>query len=441
MRYGSLAPCLFLCEPCTPVLQSSDPGQAGLLSMVESFDAIVVGAGPGGATASTLLARAGKNVLVLDQSDWPRDKICGDGISGKSMDAIKALGLEDKLRAAESLGSWGVTFSGPQGDQVSIPFGKHLAGKLAPGFVCAREVFDQVLFDASVEAGADVRVRTTVTGLIQEDGAVVGVRFKTPEKEEREARAPVVIGADGAYSVVARELGMDQLDEKHYVAAVRAYFEGVSGFNHGHFIELHFVDEVIPGYFWIFPLPDGKANVGVGMLSSEIKKRDIKLKPLLDRMVNHPRFAERFRDAKQLTPTKGWGLPVGSKPRTMVGDGWILIGDAASLIDPFTGEGIGNAMVTGMKAANWIGEAEKASDYSAAFFAGYEREVLDLLTHEFQLSHMMQKLGRWKWLLNTVIAKASRSKELADAISCMFDDLSERKKLLTPGFYWRVLTA
>ena len=103
--------------------------------------------------------------------------------------------------------------------------------------------------------------------------------------------------------------------------------------------------------------------------------------------------------------------------------------------------GIGNAMVTGMKAADWIGRAEAANDYSAAFFHGYEKEVLDLLTHEFRLSHMMQKLGRWKWLLNTVIAKASRSKELADAISCMFDDLSERKKLLTPAFYWRVLTA
>ena len=409
--------------------------------MVEQFDAIVVGAGPGGATTSTLLARQGKKVLVLDQSDWPRDKICGDGISGKSMDAIKELGLEDKLRANESLGSWGVTFSGPYGDEVSIPFGKQIAGKIAPGFVCTREVFDKVLFDASVESGADVRIKTTVTNLLKEGNKVVGVRYKTPEKQVREARAPIVIGADGAYSVVARELGMDQLDEKHYVAAVRAYFEGVSGFSDGNFIELHFVDEVIPGYFWIFPLGNGKANVGVGMLSSEIKKRDVKLKPLLDEMIKLPKFAERFKDAKQMTPTKGWGLPVGSKPRTMSGDGWMLIGDAASLIDPFTGEGIGNAMVTGMMAAEWIDKAEKANDYSAAFFATYEKEVLDLLTNEFRLSHMLQKLGRWKWLLNTVIAKASRSTELADAISCMFDDLSERKKLLTPGFYWRVLTA
>ncbi|MBO6574727.1 MAG: geranylgeranyl reductase family protein [Rhodothermales bacterium] len=409
--------------------------------MVESFDAIVVGAGPGGATVSALLARKGQRVLVLDKSEFPRDKICGDGISGKSMDAIRELGLEDQLRTRESLGSWGVTFSGPYGDQVSIPFGKQLAGKIAPGFVCAREVFDQVLFDAALDAGAEIRLRTSVTGLLRDGDRVTGVRYRTEDKQVGEIHAPVVIGADGAYSIVARELGMDQLDEKHYVAAVRAYFDNVDGFTDGYFIELHFVDEVIPGYFWIFPMAEGRANVGVGMLSAEIKKRDVKLKPLLDQMIAHPRFRERFRNATQLTPTKGWGLPVGSKPRTMAGDGWMLIGDAASLIDPFTGEGIGNAMVSGMKAAEWLERAAAKGDYSARFLGGYEQEVLGILRNEFRLSHMMQKLGRWKWLLNTVIAKASRSGELADAISCMFDDLSERKKLLTPGFYWRVLTA
>ncbi|MFT5141632.1 MAG: geranylgeranyl reductase family protein [Rhodothermales bacterium] len=410
-------------------------------SKIESFDAIVVGAGPGGATTSALLARRGKRVLVLDQSSFPRDKVCGDGISGKSLDAIRELGLEDRFDNAETLGSWGVTFSGPYGDQVSIPFGKQLTGKSAPGFVSTRMAFDKVLFDAALEEGADIRVNSTVTGLIKDGDRVTGVRYKTPDSQPAEAYAPIVIGADGAYSVVARELGMDQLEEKHYVAAVRAYFDGVTGFNAGNFIELHFVEDVIPGYFWIFPLPHGQANVGVGMLSSEIKKRNVKLKPLLDAMIKHPRFKDRFTNATQVTPTKGWGLPVGSKPRTMAGDGWLLIGDAASLIDPFSGEGIGNAMVTGMKAADWIDRAATANDYSARFLAGYEKEVLDLLRGEFRLSHMMQKLGRWKWLLNTVIAKASRSRELADTISCMFDDLSERKKLLTLGFYWRVLTA
>src|SRR5690606_21062936 len=115
--------------------------------------------------------------------------------------------------------------------------------------------------------------------------------------------------------------------------------------------------------------------------------------------------------------------------------------DAASLIDPFTGEGIGNAMVSGDLAAQWAAKAAAAGDASAALLAGYERAVMDVLRRELRLSHTMQKLCNWGWLLNTVIRKASRSTELADAISSMFDDLGERRKLASPLFYLRVLTA
>ncbi|HET6567361.1 MAG TPA: NAD(P)/FAD-dependent oxidoreductase, partial [Rhodothermales bacterium] len=220
-----------------------------------------------------------------------------------------------------------------------------------------------------------------------------------------------------------------------------AYYEGVTGFNDLNNVELHFVDEAIPGYFWIFPMANGRANVGLGMLSHSVKKKDVKLKELLEVCIDHPRFKERFKDARRVSQVKGWGLPLGSKPRPMAGNGWMLVGDAASLIDPFTGEGIGNAMVSGEKAALWAARAKAADDYSAAFLKGYETDVLKYLQGELRLSHAMQRLTNWKWLLNTVIRKASRSHELADAISSMFDDEAERRKLVSPMFYLRVLTA
>ena len=405
------------------------------------FDAIIVGAGPGGATAATLMVRSGLRVLLLDKAIFPRDKICGDAIGGKSVDALRAVGLLDQVIAAESLGSWGVTFSGPMGDEVAIPFTKALDKPVAPGFVAPRLVFDNLVFEAAVAAGAEVWQDTKVEGLLWEGTQVVGVRAKRGDGDVQELRAPLVVGADGAYSVVARELGMTQLEEKHYCAGLRAYYEGVTGFNDRNFIELHFVEESIPGYFWIFPMANGRANVGLGMLSAAVKKRGVKLKPLLDQLVDHPRFRDRFAGATRLGPVKGWGLPLGSKPRPLAGDGWMLVGDAGSLIDPFTGEGIGNAMVSAMKAAEWATQAHAAEDFSAAFLRGYEKEVLDLFRSELRLSHMMQRLGNWKWLLNTVIRKASRSTELADAISCMFDDLGERRKLVSPLFYLRILTA
>jgi flavin-dependent dehydrogenase len=126
-------------------------------------------------------------------------------------------------------------------------------------------------------------------------------------------------------------------------------------------------------------------------------------------LVAHPRFQDRFANAQRIGPVKGWGLPLGSKPRPMAGDGWLLVGDAASLIDPFTGEGIGNAMIGGLKAAEWAARAQAAGDYSAHFLHGFEQEVMDRLRNELHLSHMMQRLSFWKWLLNAVIRKASRS--------------------------------
>ncbi len=406
-----------------------------------SADVIVVGAGPGGATAAAVAARQGARVLLLDRAVFPRGKVCGDAISGKSVDVLRDLNLLHRVSTAESVDSYGVVFTSPDGHEVAVPFGGKAAHDSPPGFVCARSVFDELVVRCAVDSGAELIEGAAVEGLIREDERVVGVRYRRGSGEMREARAPIVVGADGAYSVVARELGMTQLDERHYYAGVRGYYEGVKGFRDGRYIELHFLDEAIPGYFWIFPMAAGRANVGLGTLSSRIKKHDIRLKPLLDEIVAHPRFRDRFDGAARVGRVRGWGMPLGSAPRKMAGDGWMLVGDAASLIDPFTGEGIGNAMVSGSLAAHHAVQALEAGDASAAALQSYEKAVHGTLRDELRLSHTLRRLESWRWLLNTVIRKAGRTPEVAETISSMFDDLSARKKLASPLFYLRVLTA
>ncbi len=412
-----------------------------------TYDAIIVGAGPGGATAAAFMAEDGLRVLLIDKDRFPRDKVCGDAISGKSVEVLRRLGVVDCLMQAGSLGSWGITFGAPSGDTVSIPFTTDYDRATPPTFVCPRARFDQILLERAHAAGADIRQATAVESLLWENNRVVGVRLKRRPSNGHspstihplEVRAPLVVGADGAYSVVARSLGMQQLRAKNYAGALRAYYEGVTGFHERHFMEIHFIDGHMPGYFWIFPMGGGRANVGVGMLSHVIKKRRVRLKELLEACVGHPRFHDRFRQARRVGPVKGWGLPLGSKPRPMAGNGWLLVGDAASLVDPFTGEGIGNAMVGGQKAARWARRAGDAGDYSGAFLLGFEQSLMRSLKDELRLSHGLQRLITWQGLLNVVVRKASRSPELADVLCCMFDDEAQRQRLLSPLFYLRLL--
>lgn len=405
-----------------------------------TYDLIVAGAGPGGATAAALAAKTGLRVLLVERARFPRDKVCGDAISGKSVDVLKRLGLTDVVAHSEAIDSWGVLFGSPSGAEVEIPFSSQTYEGDSPGYVCARKVFDEVLARRAVELGAELREETSVEDLVLEDGSVRGVRLRRGGEVEV-VRAPIVVGADGAYSVVARALGFAQLDERHYYAGVRTYYRGVESFRGRNFIELHFVDEAIPGYFWIFPMPDGKANVGMGTLSARIKKKDIRLKALLDEVVASPRFRNRFERAERIDRVRGWGMPLGSASRTMAGNGWMLVGDAASLIDPFTGEGIGNAMVSGDLSARWAERGHEARDFSAEFLRGYEGDVHEMLDGELRLSYTLRRLESWRWLLNMVIRKAGRNPDAASAISSMFDDLSARRQLASPFFYLKLLTA
>ena len=170
----------------SPNPQTPDP-------RTQTYDAIIVGAGPGGATAAAFLAEQGHRVLLLDKSTFPRDKVCGDAISGKSVDVLRRLGLIDAVMQADQVGSWGVTFGGPYGDEVAIPFTKELDKPVPPGFVCAREVFDQVLFEKAVQAGTDVRQGVAVKKLLWEEGRVVGVEAERQHPKDQSALHPFTL--------------------------------------------------------------------------------------------------------------------------------------------------------------------------------------------------------------------------------------------------------
>lgn len=404
------------------------------------YDVVIVGAGPAGCTAAIYAHRLGLKVALLEARTRGKDKICGDAMAGKCVPILKELDLLDTVVKGPHGYSTGVIFSSPKGDVVHITFNPPGAKQKTEGYVVRRKVFDGILLDKAIETiGAEnVRLQFKVGGVVRENGRVVGVRGKQYGAEGDETlRAKLVIGCDGYRSIVARDVGAFERDPEHWVSALRQYWQGVEGMNEA--IEVHFVDEIIPGYFWIFPLEDGKANVGIGMLEKDIAARDIDLRELLARAIANPLFQKRFANAKPLEKPVQWELPLGSKRRKMYGDGWMLAGDAAGLVDPFTGEGVGEAMHSGKMAAHAAAEAIAAGDLSEAFLKRYDERFWSYLGPELMLSHKLQKIGRKKWLLNWVLGKAARSPYVRDQISGMLANVIPKKTLASPLFYVRLL--
>ena len=408
-----------------------------------TFDLIVVGGGPAGAAATLYAHRHGLRTLLVDKESFPRDKICGDALSGKSMSVLDELGLLDEVRELPGTAIKEIIFGSPSHIDARIDMRRHdhcdpLTGHTLPmgGFVIRRQVFDHFLFDRARHAAARCIEGFAVRDLIFEDGAVCGVRGQAG-KEPAEFRAPIVLGCDGFNSIVARKTGIYEHDSNHWVVALRCYYEGVAGLTDQ--IELHFVDEVLPGYFWIFPLENGCANVGIGMLHRYIKKRDVKLKEALDAVIHRDPFRDRFTQASRLEEPVGWNLPVGSKHRRSYGDGFMLLGDAAGLIDPFTGEGIGNALYSGRLAAEVAADAVAAGDSSAAVMRRYDERLWAAIGSELTISTRLQRLGRWRPLLNYVIRRAARDEAVSDHICGMIANAVPRQELANPLYYLKLL--
>jgi len=412
--------------------------------MAEEYDLIIVGGGPSGAGAALFAGRRGLKSLLVDKERFPRDKVCGDALSGKSVAVLHELGLYDRVRQLPGAAIRRITFGSPDCSRMDIDLGQHelrsgLTGRVLPmqGFVIRRQVFDHFLFEEARQAVDRCIEGCAVRELIREGGQVCGVRGRGGDGEEVEFRGKLVLGCDGFSSVVARRAGLYRHESRHCMVAMRGYYENVAGLTDQ--IELHFIDQVRPGYFWIFPVEEGYANVGIGIDHRDIKRRGVNLKEALLEAVESPAFRERFVDARLVEEPVGWNLPVGSKRRRIHGDGFLLLGDAAGLVDPFTGEGIGNALYSARFAVEAACEAKEAGDFSAAFLRRYEDGLWDALGGELKVSARLHELGRRSWLMNSVFRRAARHADLRNLICGMIANAVPRKTLTSPLFYLKLL--
>ncbi|MBS1622606.1 MAG: NAD(P)/FAD-dependent oxidoreductase [Bacteroidetes bacterium] len=403
-------------------------------------DILILGAGPGGATTALFLAKLGIPCTIVDKASFPRDKICGDALSGKVVEVLKkldpALVSQLELRS-EFLSSYGVTFVAPNGDGLRVPFKKDIGESTPPpGFISKRIDFDAWLIE-KVREQSLITLREHVE-IRQYERSENGYRAISKSGEVFDAK--IIIAADGAGSTFTKDIARLRVEPEHNCFGLRAYYKNVSGLDHQNFIELHFLKEFLPGYFWIFPLPNGYANIGVGMRADVMSDRKLNLKKEFEKIItSHPAVRMRFEQAEMIGDVKLHGLPLGSKKRPLSGDHYMLVGDAAMLIDPFTGEGIGNAMMSGMLAAQHVSRCIATQKFDAATMQQYDKAVYDRLWSELLLSYRMQQLVNYPSIFNFVVRKANGNAVLRETIMAMFEDLDLRARLKDPRFYFKLL--
>ncbi|RPH06559.1 MAG: NAD(P)/FAD-dependent oxidoreductase [bacterium TMED46] len=401
------------------------------------YDVIIVGAGPAGSTAALYAHRLGLNCILLDKAVFPRDKICGDALSGKSVRLMRELNLLEGVEELEGSEINRITFGSPSHSQFDV----HLKGNknndyITKGYVVPRKIFDNFLFKKADEL-TETRQGFMVNDIIYQNDNISGVKGTNIEGKEEILNAPVIMGCDGANSIIARKLGLYEMDMENTAVAIRCYYEGVEGLSNQ--IELHYVSEVKPGYFWLFPAGNGKANIGIGLSKNDAKKEDRTLRQIMDEIVQSDYFRSRFGNARPLEKPVGWNLPLGRIQRKNHGNGFMLLGDAAGLVDPFTGEGIGNAMVAAKHAMQVASKAKNHKDYSERSFSEYDQLLWDDIGGELRTSTKLQSLARSSFLLNFVINRAARNEEVQSIISGMLSHEIPKDELSSPMFYLKIL--
>ncbi len=405
--------------------------------MNNTYDIIIIGAGPAGAIAAYQLSGTGYSIAVIDKTTFPRDKICGDALSP---DITKQLFLVDpelssayeKLSSKKAVST--IEFIAPNNEKLGIDFIKENE-PLTHAFVCSRLEFDNFLVD-------QIRAKKDIDFFEGESVKSVSTSDETfaINTDKQKLHCKMALGADGAHSIINKRLTNNKLDRKHYMAGVRQYWEGVDNYEDSKAIELHFQKDLLPGYFWIFPLNDNRWNIGLGIPSDEVSSNKINLKTKLNDIIqNHPIIKERFKNAKPLEDVQGYGLPIGSKKVKCSGNRFLLLGDAASLIDPFSGEGIGNAIRSGRVAAEHTLSALKTNQFDAEFNKQYDKEIYRRMWPELRVSALMKKLLTYPRLFNLLINKAVKNDSIKTLLKAMVYDLELRKELSKPIFYFKLL--
>ena len=423
---------------------TTDPA-AAFAALPDACDILVVGAGPAGSACAIELARVGLDVLLVDQHDFPRDKICGDGLIPDSHAALRRLGvLQEVLACAQPCTH--VRAFGPSGLSVDVP------GTLA---VLPRRELDHILVRAAQRAGARLATPWKLAAMLRdESGRVIGVQLRPAGEAAGEAGA-----GPGPAPGGAREVGeVREVRARHVVIATGASPQGLvasglcerrepsamglRGYVHHPglraripHLEVAWYRPVKPGYGWVFPCPGDVYNIGVGIIdsrgSSARTVRDLNLREVFDEFVKlHAPARELMNGGTFVSPLKGAPLRTSLKGARVAAPGILVTGEAAGSTYSFTGEGIGKAMETGLLAADALRAAREQGLSEEALGALYA-QGLRALKPKFDLYEKGNRVNHHPWLGDLLIRRARKSQRLRNRMAAVLEERATPAQLIT----------
>lgn len=391
--------------------------------MIEySHDIAIVGAGPAGSSTAYFLARHGFDVALIDKSNFPRDKTCGDALSPRALHILDNMGLLPTLTQRSSIINH-LDFYTPAGElcAAQVPY---INGMPHYSLIAPRYQLDEAIQKRALEAGAKF-YNFDVTNVIKVSDRVIGVHGR-----EHSVKAKLIVAATGAATGLLTRLGFLRRKPTLMVAA-RQYFENLPPL--ADHLEFYFDHIPLPGYGWMFPTSSTSANIGVGYFG----KKETSPRTLLEKFYDeHPRVRDFIKNAKPTSPIKGYPLRVDFQDSTLMINGAIGVGEAIGLVNPFTGEGIDYALESGQIAAECI---TAAGGFTSNHLREYPRHLNDQFRHLFVMTTMMRDLFYNKLMLNRIFGRAAHNEFVREIIVGICLGKTDPLQAFTPKMIWEIL--
>jgi len=359
----------------------------------------IVGAGPAGSAAAYFLARHGFDVALIDKSNFPRDKTCGDAVSPRALHILDAMGLLETLAAQSSIINH-LDFYTPSSQlcRATVP---RMNSFPHYTLIAPRMILDDVIQKRALEAGAKF-YNFDATDVIKESDRVIGLRGR-----DHIVNAKLIVAATGAATGFLTRLGLLPRKPTLMVAA-RQYFENLPPLSDC--LEFYFDHVPLPGYAWMFPTSPTSANIGAGYFG----KKETSPRTLLEKFYrDHPRVREMIKDAKPSSPIKGYPLRVDFQNSTLMVNGALGVGEAIGLVNPFTGEGIDYALESGQIAAECI---INAREFSIEGLKEYPRRINERFLHYFKIITLMRDLFYNTFMLNRIFGRGANNTYIREIV-------------------------